>query len=394
MTSSPSKTILVLGASWCGIPVSHQLLRALPDDYTLTLINPSTTLYYNVAAVRAVAKDSAPGLGPNNSNIFVPFVPGFEKYGPKFTFLQGRATNVNPETNTVTYLPLSDDQHGSASSSSPEQTIEYAQLIIATGSRAHGDWPFKNSAPLPHLKAALKKTQDQIIAANTIVLAGGGPTSVETIGEIATLHPEKKVILVSASDTLLPTAPAKVGNIAERTLKQLNVEVRKNLRVESYEAGEVLLSNGEKIQADLYVPTYGLIPNTEFMPKELLAVHNSTVKVNANLRTTVENIWALGDVVDCMCKRLMIVPAMVPVVSANVLAVVKGSDEELKTYDEKKLLDAMFVPIGGRFGKGTGHIGGYKIPGLVVWAAKGRTMLMGNPKDFAEGRMMPGFAKV
>lgn len=297
---------------------------------------------------------------------------------------------VDTTTNTVTYLPLSDEAPTGAG---PEQTIEYAHLIVASGSRAHGGWPFKSAEPLSALKQSLQQSQKKIAEAQTIVLAGGGPTSIETAGEIATFYPEKKVTLVSASETLLPTAPSKVGNTAEKTLKQVGIEVRKGVKVVDHRDGEVVLENGEKLPADLYIPSAGLIPNSEFLPRELVA-ENGGIKVNENLRTGVENVWALGDVLDVQDKRLAIVGGMVPVVSANVLTTIKNAQTTLKTYDESKLMKMMFVPIGSKFGKGTGHVGGYKVPGLIVWAGKSRDMMVGGVKNIADGKMMPGFVKV
>lgn len=277
--------------------------------------------------------------------------------------------------------------------------IRYSQLIVATGSRSP-DWPFKSSVPLPELKQQLLDSQAKIAAAERIVIGGGGPTSVETAGEIATLFPEKKVTLVSGTSLLLPgVAPGKVAITAEKTLKQLGVELKKNIKVSHWDeaAKEVVLLDGEKVPADLYIPIVGLRPNSEFLPRELVD-ENGCVKINTHLRTTVDNIWALGDVTNVIIKQLGIIPVMVPVVSSNVLKVIREDETkvelELKSYDEGKVMSMIFVPIGGKFGKGTGHVKGWKFPGVLVWAGKGRNFMVGGFKDIAAGRMMPGFSKV
>lgn len=49
---------------------------------------------------------------------------------------------------------------------------------------------------------------------------------------------------------------------------------------------------------DLYLPTVGVLPNTEFVPKSLLN-EDGDVCVDDYLRVKgVEGVWAAGDVVD------------------------------------------------------------------------------------------------
>jgi len=62
---------------------------------------------------------------------------------------------------------------------------------------------------------------------------------------------------------------------------------------------ELTLSNGEKMTVDLYLPTIGLIPNTEYVPKKLLN-EKGDVMVDQFLQVKgVEGVWAAGDIVDC-----------------------------------------------------------------------------------------------
>lgn len=50
---------------------------------------------------------------------------------------------------------------------------------------------------------------------------------------------------------------------------------------------------------DLYLPTTGLLPNTEYVPKHLLN-EKGDVMVDQFLRVkSVPDVWAAGDIVDC-----------------------------------------------------------------------------------------------
>ena len=61
---------------------------------------------------------------------------------------------------------------------------------------------------------------------------------------------------------------------------------------------EVTHSDESKLIADLYVPTYSLVPNLLYIPSEFLS-SKSFVTVNDYLKAKgAGDIWAIGDVVD------------------------------------------------------------------------------------------------
>jgi NADPH-dependent 2,4-dienoyl-CoA reductase/sulfur reductase-like enzyme len=65
------------------------------------------------------------------------------------------------------------------------------------------------------------------------------------------------------------------------------------------------LSNGEKKIVDLYLPTTGLIPNSEFIPKTLLN-EGGFVKVDEFLHVKgFSDIWAAGDVADVQAPQIV-----------------------------------------------------------------------------------------
>ena len=58
------------------------------------------------------------------------------------------------------------------------------------------------------------------------------------------------------------------------------------------------LSGGEKLIADLYIPTFGVTPNSSYIPEKYLN-NNSFVVVDDYLKVKgLENVWAIGDVSD------------------------------------------------------------------------------------------------
>jgi NADH dehydrogenase FAD-containing subunit len=86
------------------------------------------------------------------------------------------------------------------SSSTDKQTLDYDFLILATGSRAKGDAPFKGVGSTEDTKAARHDFQARVKKAKTIVVAGGGVTGCETAGELAYEYGrQKEIIFVSLS---------------------------------------------------------------------------------------------------------------------------------------------------------------------------------------------------
>lgn len=99
-------------------------------------------------------------------------------------------------------------------------------------------------------------------ALRTFVVVGGGPTGVESAGALSELirlvlskdYPELsfddvRVLLLEATDTLLPGFPDGLCQEAARTLEQKHVEVRFNATVEDYDGQVVTLKNGGRIPA-------------------------------------------------------------------------------------------------------------------------------------------------
>lgn len=77
-------------------------------------------------------------------------------------------------------------------------------------------------------------------------------------------------------------------NYVEGTLKEINGE--------NGQCNEVVLSNGEKLRADILVISQGVTPNTDFLPSSVKKDKSGHVTCNTFMRSTDENIWAAGDV--------------------------------------------------------------------------------------------------
>lgn len=135
-----------------------------------------------------------------------------------------------------------------------------------------------------------------------------------TLVRLRSLHPHEtsrtNKIQITNGSQLLVGAPAHVAKFAENELKKLHVKTVKETKITSINTTpssktELTLSNGDKMVVDLYLPTIGVIPNTEYVPKNLLN-GKGDVMVDQFLRVkNAPDVWAAGDVVDCQPSQFV-----------------------------------------------------------------------------------------
>jgi len=369
-----AKTVVVLGGSFAGIATAQRLLKnTLPKvpDLKVILVSPNTHFYWSVAAPRAVL----PNGFKSDDEIFQPIAPNFAKY-PKssFTLVEGKAESVDPEKHTVV-----------VSTSSGQQTYAYNQLVVATGASFSSGLPFKQMGTHKQTLENLHALRKSIANAQSIALAGAGPTGVETAGELGYEYRTtgKKITLITDSNLVLPGLMESVGKAAEKELQKLQVQVVHNTRViDATPKGsqtELTLSSGDKLPVDLYIPTVGVTPNTSFLPRDFLD-ERSNLRVDIYLKVeSAPDIWACGDVTNLQAKQLVYIEKQVQQLTKNLEAVLIGNTGSVSEFKkDDKVMQA--VPVGRS--RGTGQMGSMKLPSLMVWAAKGRNFLTPKLKPY------------
>ena len=392
-----TETILILGGSYAGVSAAHYALKhtipALPKKdgvtYNVTLVNPSKDLYWRFAAPRAiVSKQMMP-----YDQIFYPIEPAFAYAFPKFKFIQGSATRVDAAGQSVSVTTVDGET----------QTVPYAALIIATGFTTPSPL-FTQATDRAALEAMYDAFQQELKSAKTVVIGGGGPVGVETAGEVAEIlngrpgflaagpkSPKAEVKLICADKKLLPVLRDSIGKTAEGFLAKLGCSVTYNVRVigatkASSEPGAktlVELSNGETLDADVYIDATGARPNTGFLPKEWLDSRSKLACNPLTLRVEHEaagpRVYALGDVGSYTRGGVMDLSLAVPVALTNLkhdlLRHLAGTVVAGDRVYKPNLKEQQICPIGTQ--KGVGAFNGFKVPSQMVWMIKGRDYLIG-----------------
>ncbi|GES65446.1 hypothetical protein ATEIFO6365_0010037200 [Aspergillus terreus] len=371
----PSKTVVIIGASFAGIPIAHSLLKDLPS-VKVVLINPSSTFYFVIAAPRILAKPKA--FRPEQ--YLLPIEKEFARYRKDaFEFVPGAATSIDTNAKTVTV--------------DNERTIAFDYLVIASGSttrsmtiEAGTRIPFKppKSGPVQPL---IEEAQRKISQATKIVIAGAGPIGVETAGEIAEAAKERgatvHITLVSATERVLPMLKPRASEIAEQQLRQLKVEIVTSRKVTGAtqapgdSAWTVSLDNGQSLSADMYIPTVGIVPNNGFIPQEFLD-SSGWVTVDGELRVQSKShstlpIFAAGDITNNSMRLSFKAAEQAAVVAANLKVEIAGKGKR-RTYDQGNSM-MMVVPVGSS--GGTGQMFGWVPWNMLVKMVKAKDFLIG-----------------
>lgn len=390
------RNIVVLGASAAGLQSAHYIMKhILPAlkkhktdaKYHVYLINPSSDWWFRVASPRVAASTTRMAA----EKILFDIPSNLKQYSQDdITFIEGTATGLNESTRAVTYR---------RAGASDTETLLYHALVLATGSRTYHQ-AFSMSSDTQTTLESIKLTNEKINTAKDIVIVGGGPTAVEFAGEVAEHRNGKpgwfskvskttNITLITAADALLPTLRPAIGKTAEAKLNALGVEVLYKQRVTDTQlAGprtQIALAKGERLEADLYVPAFGVEPNSAYVPSHLLDEKKYVRTNEKTLRVDVAGprVYAIGDVGSYSRNNVMDILGSFPVLFVNLKrdllaynanqpdAKAPGKDREYVREDR----EMQIVPVGS--GGGVGAVLGWQVPSWFVWMLKGRDFMLG-----------------
>jgi NADH:ubiquinone reductase (H+-translocating) len=204
--------------------------------------------------------------------------------------------------------------------------VSYEQLVLAPGAvtrtfpvrgLAEHALGFKDLADAIHLRnhvlRALEAADEETDAAAaarqlSFVFVGAGYAGVEALAELSDLvadalryYPRLRGIphrwvLVDAAPKILPEIPTRLGEYAARELVGRGVEIHVGTTLESIDAHEAVLSNGERIPTRTLVWTTGVKPSPLLGEWGLPLDERGRVRVDECLRVEGrERLWALGD---------------------------------------------------------------------------------------------------
>jgi len=285
--------VLIVGAGFGGLTTAQKLSKnkdlevTVIDKHPYQLFSP---LLYQVATGGLPEDDIA---YPVRAAI------------PGVTFRRGEVTKVSPNTKTIT---LSD-----------QATIEYDQLVLATGSTGttygvvgvqENALQMKSIMEARVIKKQLLGMYEEVEAGHKpkealkVVVIGAGPTGVEISGAVAELQRSMKhefpnlfkfasVTLVEAGPRVLPMFHEKSSKHAQSELEEIGVVVKTNSAVDRMYETDVHLKNGEILSGGTFIWAAGVAAYSTWT--SLGEVDRSNrIKIDENLQTT-SGIFVIGD---------------------------------------------------------------------------------------------------
>ncbi len=180
--------------------------------------------------------------------------------------------------------------------------LDYDKLLIATGAsakRVTGLDP-EIAAEVRYLRTIedARRIREAALGATHIVMMGGGLVSLQVAGAVA--RPDLRVTCVVASRQILSQNidATCAGLVCGHVERSANIEILFGASVTDITRSgggyRVCLDSGAELQADLLAAGKGVSPNIEFVDPAQIAVDQG-ILVDDHLRTSVENVWAAGD---------------------------------------------------------------------------------------------------
>jgi NADH dehydrogenase len=288
--------ILVIGAGFGGMWSALSATRLVDihgrDDVQISVLAPQAEL-----RVRPRFYE------PNAHQLAAPLHELFEAVGVHF--IKGAAETIDVGAKTVGYT----DASGS------KKTFHFDKLVLASGSGlAQSATPgvVQHAFDVDQIEAAIRlethlkslKDLPESPARNTVVVAGGGFTGIETatempgrLREILGEQADLKVIIVDRGQKIGISMGEEISQSIIEASAELGVEWRLGVSVQSVDASGVTLSDGQHIEAKTVVWTTGVRASslTEQIPAE--RDKQGRLHVDAHLKVIgQDDIFATGDV--------------------------------------------------------------------------------------------------
>lgn len=258
------------------------------------------------------------------------------------------------------------------------KAVRYHTLLIATGSRAKEHLPWKSLETSEKTREGIAALRKRIEAAKSIVVGGAGPTGVELAGELGAAYGKTKTITIICPGKLpLEGLIEPTRSAALKELKKLDVTVKTETKVtkvaDSHGKRVLELTHADSskttLEADDFIPTYGVEYNTEYAPASWKA-SNNRLRVSATQRQPeYENVFIVGDAADGQIPTAGKLMEQMTYVKTQIVSYLKG--EPLADYIRS---DGITMAIATGPSRGTGQNNAWRLFSLLVWWFKSRQL--------------------
>jgi len=293
------KQIIVAGSGFAGVWAALSAARLVElsgrtNDVEVTVVSPSPALVIRPRLYEAVIE----GLDPD-------LIPLFDAVGVRY--VKGRISSIDPDTHQLEVI----------GEGGMKDALAYDKFVLATGSclfRPGVPGLSEHGFSVDQLEDAKELAAHLISLAglpesrarNTVVVAGGGFTGIETAAEMpgrlrAILGAESdiRVVVIEAAPEIGPDLGPVPRPVIQEALAECGVEVISACSVVEITADAVVTSDGQRIESNTVVWTAGARAHP--LARQVPGKHDSWGRIHADafLRAPeTSDIFVTGDVVN------------------------------------------------------------------------------------------------
>jgi len=306
--------ILIVGGGYAGFYTAWKLEKQLRKrEAEVTVVDPLPYMTY----LPFLPEVAAGSIEPRHA------VVALRRHLKKTTVITAKVTNIDHANKVATITP---------SEGEPYQ-FEYDQIVVTAGSVSR-TFPIPGIADNAIGMKAIEEAvwvRDRLLAnfdkaaalppgpererLLSVVVVGGGFAGIETFGELRSLasdllskYPqltfdETHFHLIEAMGRIMPEVSLKTSEWVLKSLATRGAYVHLDTQVTSAVDGNVELSTGEVIPADIIVWTAGVMANPQVVKNsDLPTEERGRIRARADLRVVdaegnvVEGAWTAGDV--------------------------------------------------------------------------------------------------
>jgi NADH dehydrogenase len=374
-----SRNIVIVGGGFAGTTLARALETRLPPGHRVVLVSEESYTTFNPMLAEVVGAAVFP------EHVVAPIRQMLR--APQSQFVMGRALGVDFERRRLRAQTLAGASE-----------IEYEQLVLAFGTRAHTALipgmaehalPLKLVGDALHIRNRVLQRVARIeLEADLLerqrlghfIVIGGGFSGVEVAGGLAdflhgarryyprVLRDELQVTLLHDGARLLPELPAALGEAAAQSLAERGVRVQLNARASRIDAQGVALADGAFVQGATVVCTIGTRANP-FVEQIGLPTLQGRIETASDLSVPGrERVWALGDCARVRNDDGSVAPptaqfavAEARLLARNLVATLEGRATEPFSHRSK----GMMATTGHL--KGVAQVGRFGFSGLAAW---------------------------
>lgn len=317
----PSKTVVVLGASYGGARAAKVLSESIPDNWRVIVIERNSHANHLYVIPRYTV------VSGHEHKAFIPYTGLFGSCPTQNLILQASVTKLTAHTVTISRsfpqfglsneihfdycvyalgsrLPAPIDAWGETEESHEENVDVLGEIEPREEQKPECSRSVKGKQKKTGTKSEaiewLKRGQKKIKDVDNILIIGGGALGIQFASDIKDVYPEKHVTLLHSRPRLLPRFDPLMHSEIAQGLEDLGVELLLSTRLDLASLSDhgkvtedgrhirtVRTTTGRSLSADLVLLCTGQTPNTTLL-KELApeTIDESTgyAKVNRALQ--------------------------------------------------------------------------------------------------------------